>query len=457
MEPSVTTGEDVEYRVVFVDSDSDALLAVAHADGYRLPCVRIPRWTRPAKELRRAIHATFGINALILDVFPAHIGSMPCAVAEVLSLSASSGLTRISLANIPASQLSEAEYYRLIRILQDEVESPFSRIGWINAAIAWLESSTGHRLSSRLDFEQYNAGAGFTLVRFRMDDGLAYWLKATSEPNTHELSVTSVLSKLCGEYLPAFVASKASWNAWIAVEEATRLDELPKSPRELVPFLENAAGSMAAVQLRTAGHADSLLQAGAFDQRLATLSSHSEEFFSYIEEAMAQQTSTKVPCVGKPRLKELRHIFDQGCERLDEVGLPEMVVHGDMNVGNILIGRTCCQFIDWAEAYVGNPLITLQHLLLLNQIEGHAIQMSIDGVLKDRYQGALSQICDVDRIDEGYVYMPLLAAFSALYARGDWLATELRNDSRRQAYARTLARYMDRAAREPQLCSALRG
>ena len=290
-----------------------------------------------------------------------------------------------------------------------------------------------------------------------MDDGPVYWLKAASGPNIHELAVTSALSKLCGEYLPAFVDSNMSWNAWITLEEAARIDELPKSPRELVRFLETAVQSMAAVQLRTAGHADSLLQAGAFDQRLATLSSRSEVFFSYIEEAMVQQTSTKVPRIERPRLQELHHIFDQTCVRLDEVGLPEMVVHGDMNAGNILVGRSCCQFIDWAEAYVGSPLVTFQHLLLLNQIEGHSIQMSINGVLKDRYRGALSQICDADRIDEGYVYIPLVAAFSALYARGDWITTEARDDPRRQAYARTLARYMDRAAREPQLFAALRG
>ena len=457
MGPWVTTFEGVEYRVVFLNPDSRTLLVAAYFDGYRLPRVRIAPLTRPAKELRRAMWETFGIDALILAFLAASAPSAPCTVAEILSLGVPSSLKQIRLSDVPASELSDEERFGLAKIFQGEAESPFSRLGWIEEARAWLETTTGHRVSSPRGFEQYNAGAGFTLVRFRMEDGSAYWLKATGEPNTHEMAVTFSLSRLCGEYLPAFVASNASWNAWIAVEEAARLDEFPKNPRELLPFLENAVGSMAAVQRRTAGHADSLLQAGAFDQRLATLSSHSDAFFSYLGEAMERQTSTKAPRIERQRLQQLRHIFDLACVRLDALGLPETVVHGDMNAGNILVGPSHCQFIDWAEAYIGSPLITLQHLLLLNQIEGHSTKMRSDEVLKDRYHGVLSEICDVDKFDEGYAYIPLVAAFSALYARGDWLTTELRNDPRRQAYARTLARCMDRAACEPQLGAALRG
>jgi len=51
--------------------------------------------------------------------------------------------------------------------------------------------------------------------------------------------------------------------------------------------------------------------------------------------------------------------------------------------------------------------------------------------------------------------MPILAAASTLYGRGDWLHSPRRNDPRRQSYARSLARHMDRAAREPRLLEAL--
>jgi hypothetical protein len=51
--------------------------------------------------------------------------------------------------------------------------------------------------------------------------------------------------------------------------------------------------------------------------------------------------------------------------------------------------------------------------------------------------------------------MPLLAAYSSLYGRGDWVMTPQHDDPRRLAFARTIARHMDRAARSPDLLAAV--
>jgi hypothetical protein len=65
-------------------------------------------------------------------------------------------------------------------------------------------------------------------------------------------------------------------------------------------------------------------------------------------------------------------------------------------------------------------------------------------------------MCDPAEIDDGFVYMPILAVASTLYGRGDWLTTSQRDDPRRQAYARNLTRHMDHAANDPALLEALR-
>ena len=114
-----------------------------------------------------------------------------------------------------------------------------------------------------------------------------------------------------------------------------------------------------------------------------------------------------------------------------------------------------CRFIDWSEAYLGNPLITLQHLLLLNKLENSQIRHSINLLLKQSYARVWAASCDSNALEEGFLYAPILAAASTLYGRGDWLNSTTRNDPRRQSFARTLARYMDRAAREPGLLEAL--
>jgi aminoglycoside phosphotransferase (APT) family kinase protein len=179
-------------------------------------------------------------------------------------------------------------------------------------------------------------------------------------------------------------------------------------------------------------------------------------FFSYLEEAMAEQRSTHAPRIRRVRLRELCHILEDVCARLDATGLPTTVIHGDMNLGNILVGRSHCQLIDWAEACVGSPVTTLQHLLLLNHVQEESVRASLERDLKNHYRRVLLTICRAEQIDEAFLFMPLIAAFSALYGRGDWLASPLRGDPRRQQYARTLARHIDRAAQEPQLLSILR-
>ncbi len=449
--------ETVEYRIVLVDPHARALLAVRTADGYRLPRVSIPEWTRLAYQLRKAIQAMLELDVVILDLFAADAPASPSVVAEVINSGAHSDLKTVVVDDIPPSDLPERERGLVNAILNGNAQSPFCRVGWIDAAIVWVEKESGRALSPRGNFEQYNAGGGFSLVRFRSEGEAAYWLKATGEPNTHELAVTSVLSNLCQGFLPRLIDSNAAWNAWLMAEEATGRDSLPEGPCAVLPLLEDAVQSMAEVQVRTVGHTEKLLEAGAFDQSLATFSSCSAILFPYLEEAMTMQTSTKVPRIEKRRLQELHRIFDSACTRLSNLGLPETVVHGDMNIGNILVGPSHCQFIDWAEAYIGNPLITLQHLLLLNQVESQSERTKINEVLKDRYRSVLSKVCDPSVIDEAYTYMPLVAAYAALYGRGDWITSDLRNAPHRQAYARNIARHMDRAARDPVLLSVLGG
>jgi hypothetical protein len=198
-----------------------------------------------------------------------------------------------------------------------------------------------------------------------------------------------------------------------------------------------------------------LLAAGAVDHRTRVLRIEAEALFAYVDEAMGLQTSTKVPRIETKRLCELQNLLEDVCSYMEDLGLPDTLLHGDMNLGNILVAGERCVFTDWCEAYVGNPLVTFQHLLLLNQIEGPFLKASCDRYLCETYRTAMAKICDSRAIDAGFAGMPLIAAASTILGRGDWLRAPGRNDPRRQAYVRGIARHMDRAAREPVLLGAL--
>lgn len=455
MAAPVTIHETVEYRTVIVEPQSRGILGQATVHGYRLPRVLIPRWVRPAQQLRDAIRTGWSLNVLILEFINEDDASTPCVVAELLAPSDDSTLDKIPLGKISGSDLSVGERFALMSLLNGENGSPLSRIGWIDTASAWVETVTGQKISSKSEVDQLNAGGAFTLLRFRAENGMDYWMKATGEPNAHELPITSLLSELCGEYLPHFIASRHDWNAWLMCGGGSPFSNLPTDSVTLFGLLEDAVESMAELQLRAMGRDQDLLQAGAVDQGVNVLLAHSDALFTYLEECMRSQTTRKVHRIDKIRLQELKQIFERVCERMDVLGVPNSVVHGDMSLANILKGNGHCQFIDWCEAYVGNPLITLQHLLLLNQITNPGLKKFIDRQLMARYRSAISKACSEEAINEGLIYMPLVAAASALYGRGGWLTTSRREEPHRQAYARTLARHMERAAGSPTLQGAL--
>jgi hypothetical protein len=449
--------ETVEYLVALVLPESREVLAIRDFDGYRLPAVNIATWSRPAEQLQRAIKEKWGVCGIVLDFLQSLDCSQTCVVVEVLVGNRECELQPISVNEQHISRLNEQWREQLMAVSAGGRRSDgvFSRIGWIDEAILWLESETGRKISSKEAIDQYNAGDGFSLVRFRMQDGPDYWLKATGVPNAHEPEITRVLSDLCGGYLPEFISFRSEWNAWLMSGEATALSEWPQDPFQLFTLLESAVESMAQLQVRTRGHGFTLLNAGAFDQGMQSFLRRSPEVFDYLQESMSLQTSMRAHKLDKTRLLEMRAIFDQPCERIESLGIGESIVHGDLNTGNILTGIGHCQFIDWCEAYLGNPLVGLQHLLLLNRVGSEELRGFINEILRNRYLEVWADYCDPELLREGLVYVPMLAIASTLYGRGDWLDSPLRHDSRRRSYARSLARYMDRASREPAFVEAL--
>ena len=238
-------------------------------------------------------------------------------------------------------------------------------------------------------------------------------------------------------------------------EEATPVAEMPTEPLALATVLGTAVECMAKLQKKTLGHSRELLRAGAFDQRIQVFQQHTAELFDYLEEAMSLQISTKAPRLEQKRVRELRACFEIACQHLERLNICETIVHGDLNCGNILIGAGPCQFIDWSEAYIGHPLISLQHLLLLNRTEEFATHHFINSVLQERYVDSLDEGSRAGDFRAGLIYTPMLAIASTLYGRGDWLCSPQRDDPHRQSYARSLARHMDRAAQDAHLLVTL--
>ena len=447
--------ETTEYRVLIIDPQSRAVCALQSNGGYRLIRVPVAQRVRLARELQKTLRDEWRVAGLILEILTAEDSTSPCAIAELLDVELPAEFKMIRPEELLAGELSDQERGLLLAMLSGEAKSPFGAIGWIDEAIRWIDSATGARISSKSNVEQHNASGGFTLIRFGTGDGCNYWLKATGHPNTHEMRITSLLSRLCGGYVPEVVAERSAWNAWVMRNEGVAA--VPVEESGVAKFLEEATKSLAELQIRTMGAELELLEAGARDHRTHVLRGEADALFSYINEVMASQTSTKVPRIEAKRLRELQETFEGACSYIEDLQLPNTVLHGDMNIGNILVEGERCVFIDWCEAYVGCPLVTFEHLLLLNQIEDPSLKTSCNRRLRETYLAAVSSICDSKAVEAAFVCTPILAAACTILGPGEWLRTHERSDPRRQAYVRGIARHMDRAAREPALSAALSG
>lgn len=436
-----------EYRLIFVQSRSRTVWIDRDANGPRLPRIAVQKWGRPAAQLQEAMEAAWNIRVILLAFLPCTQNSIPCAVAEIMTSEPHTFLTATATDEIPEWELDLEERKALGAILASDgsVLGPFSRVGWIGEAIHWLRTELGPDVSFLDEIRQYNASGRFALVRFGTQGGRVCWLKATGEPNAHEYHVTRKLAGLSPEFLPPQIAVREDWNAWL-MEDAGQ-------PRDSVdlPSLDQAVLSMAALQQRTIGQSTELLAAGAFDQRMQILRDNLAEILEYLVEAMSMQTSARVPRIGEERLRQVEGILRDACSRMEELDIPDTVIHNDINSGNILYAGTRCVFTDWCEAGVGNPFFTFQYLTKL-QSDGEAVWTP---KLQETYKRSWLGILKEFQIERAFTLTPLLAIFSYLFGRGTWLHSAQRHDPNTQSHARSLARHMERAARAPDLVEAI--
>lgn len=425
------------YHVALVSAENRTILAVRNEEELRLPRIAVPTARRPIEQLQRAINGLWGLKAVILDFICPNESALPCVLAEALVVPSHLSRNFVSLAEIPDKAISVHERIALQNLFHDSgCLGPLSRLGWLDEARSWIQESVpgGSDLFSG-DVRQINACGGFALVHFGTREGCGYWLKATGPPNTHEYTVTTALSRTLPEFLPSIVAARRDWNAWV-------MEDCGQSLRRKfvgVAF-EIAVRALASLQLQTTSLTDVLLESGCRDQRIKVFLDHLDEITDYLDEAMRHQMSTKAPRLGRNELRQLNICLRGACSEMQDLQVPDALLHGDMNPGNILFDGARCVFIDWSEAYVGNPLLAFEglaaHLTVTHRTATWVQRLR--ELYKQKWQSVLSAAC----LERAFALTPLLAIAMSLLGRGDWLQSSRRADPAFQAYARSLARKM---------------
>jgi hypothetical protein len=446
--------EQRQYRVAVVLPRSGQALSIRKNDSFDLLRVEVPSGTRPAAALTEGLEQTWHIRPVVIDILAGDQTRCPFAVVELRTRESQleADLSLISIDRIDATDITGAELEFLKSILAGDLgeRGPFSRFSWLDDAEEWIRASVlDHEVIFNDEVLQLNASGRFVLARLGTRNGPSYWIKATGRPNVHEFSITTTLARKYPDYLPPLVAAREDWNAWV-MEDAGK----PLFESCTLAALERSTARIAELQQKTIGQTAILLSNGCLDRRTSILQAHVSEMIEYLNNVMEAQTTDKVPPLNAGQLRELERVLNDSCCRIEQLGIPDTLIHNDMNPGNILIDDTRCVFTDWCEAAVGVPFLTNEYLRAHVWRQGTQAQ-AWDAPLKTLCKSYWLDFLDETAFDQAFVISRLLAIFAQLLGRKTWLPNASSSNTHFPGYARSLARHMDRAAHDPKLLGAL--
>jgi len=446
--------DHVIYRVlVFGRDGSEILLTRSHAS-VQFPEVTIPRWERMTENVTSAVERQWGEEVVCLFDLNSESGNSSSYVVARhwrTSGACASPLHWIPVKDLSAHSFDDPGDYAVIQeslarcriSVRESDEDPFARLGWLEQLCEWVGQSIAPRgIHLTGKFRQLNASPTFSLIRFETN-GPAVWFKAVGEPNRHEFRMTLKLAELFPNFLPEIIRERPDWNAWLSFEAKGR--ELCETSD--VNLWETAAGLLGQLQVESAEKARDISCAVARTLKTDELAPVVCPFFEVMRPLMKRQTKVPPSILTDQELSDLEERVLDGLARLRDLEIPNALGHLDPNPGNIIVSSRSCVFLDWAEAYVGNPLFTFQYLLEHARRVFAADSDAKDRLIRayaERWKSRLSPAV----VGEALKLSPLLAAFAFAAGNPAWRNEERLADRATAGYMRSLTRRMHREANE---------
>jgi hypothetical protein len=444
------------FRILLLRRDCSEILLSPNGAAYSLPQVAISRCQRTAEGVNAGMKRRWGLEVISLfspdfgfdavedsrlayfAVESVHPDARPPAGMSWTPISA---LTDDSFADSPDFNAIQQFLADCRGESQDESTRPFRKPGWFREVSEWVQTEIcPFELRLNGCFRQFNAAPAFSLIRFETN-GDAVWFKAVGEPHLPEFRVTLALAQIIPSYVPRLIASRPDWNAWLSLEaEGSELFATGD-----VAFWEMAAGALASLQLESVSKVQGLLTLGARDAKATSLLKLVDPFFQISSEAMARQTKTTPPVLKESELQNLRQELKHALRELEATRFPDSCGHLDLNPRNIIVAPAKCTFLDWADTYVGPPVLSCEYLLEHFRRafpENHDSQVR----LANRYLAAWESVLPRNDICAALALAPLLAVFTYAVTCTDWGVAECLAQSEKAAYLRSLTRRMKHEA-----------
>jgi hypothetical protein len=243
-----------------------------------------------------------------------------------------------------------------VELQPEETRLQWTRPAWRFGAERWIRERVGELGRCVASIEQPHVRPWGTVLRVCTDSG-TLWFKASIAPLVYEVPLIEHLAARRPDCVPHVLAADVA-RAWMLLDDAgVRLTDLhPDGPP--LSIWRQFLHAYAQLQLDVAPAADALVAAGVPDRRSPQLV---DGFLHVLENGRLLGASTEA-ALGDDELARLRALVPNLLEAIDVVAaldLPDSVQHDDLHAWNVCLRDGGYRFIDWGDACVAQPLLSL--------------------------------------------------------------------------------------------------
>jgi phosphotransferase family enzyme len=232
---------------------------------------------------------------------------------------------------------------------------------WIRAAISGL----GYALVGPIEHSHMRPWG--TVARVPTDNGLL-WFKANVDPLAFELRLIELLA---AQAVPQLLAREPS-RGWMLMADAGPLVSDLYGEEPPLDVWKEFLRAHARLQVAAAPAADELIAAGVPDRRLPNLLESLERVLD--NDRMVRPPTPDALTPGElGRVHALMPKLQESVAVLTVLGLPDSVQHDDLHPWNVCVDGDDYRFIDWGDACVSQPMLTLEIPLQWVGEEGSAV------------------------------------------------------------------------------------
>ncbi|MDG4770945.1 aminoglycoside phosphotransferase family protein [Solwaraspora sp. WMMD792] len=182
-----------------------------------------------------------------------------------------------------------------------------------------------------------------TVLRVPTDAG-DVWFKANTESLRQEAAVVTRIAARRPDAVPPLLAADLD-TGWMLMADAGETLRVVTQREQSLDRWYDVLPLYAAVQLDLADDVDDLLALGVPDRRLATLPQAYERIIGAVG--------------AERRFRDAAPMVADLCAELAQYGLPELLQHDDLHDAQVFVRDGRHLIMDWGDACVSHPFLTL--------------------------------------------------------------------------------------------------